>query len=103
MFFVITGWVVFRSENISFAWEYLKTMFGIGASIILDSQAISYLQNYGVYLLTGIIFCFPIVSLIKKKIYISKKVLYILVFLLFVVSISFTIKGSYNPFIYFNF
>lgn len=103
MFFVIIGWVVFRSENISFAWEYLKTMFGIGASIILDSQAISYMQNYGVYLLTGIIFCFPIVSLIRKKINISKKVLYILVFLLFVVSISFTIKGSYNPFIYFNF
>ena len=56
-----------------------------------------------VYILVGIAFCFPIISLLKRKINISKNLLFVLAFILFVLSVSFTIKGSYNPFIYFNF
>lgn len=103
MLFVIIGWVLFRAENIADAWRYLKTMFGFNHASVFDLQAASYLQNYGLYILVGIAFCFPIISLLKRKINISRNLLFVLAFILFVLSVSFTIKGSYNPFIYFNF
>ena len=103
MLFVIIGWVLFRAENIADAWRYLKTMFGFNHASVFDLQAVSYLQNYGLYILVGIAFCFPIISLLKRKINISRNLLFVLAFILFVLSVSFTIKGSYNHFIYFNF
>lgn len=107
MFFVIMGWVIFRAESIGEAWTYIKTMFGIGSAGLLDETALFYLSNYKFYLIAGILCCFPIVPLVKKKINAEKPAVKIVsgLFLLaiFILSLTFIIKGSYNPFIYFNF
>lgn len=107
MLFVIIGWVLFRSESISAALEYLQTMFFMSGAELFDDKAIFFLDNYKFYLVAGILACFPIMPKIKEKIKTGRKVYesiaVIALFITFIVSLTFTIKGSYNPFIYFNF
>lgn len=107
MLLVIVGWVVFRASDISSAWSYLKDMFGFGALPIYDDTTVFYLSNYSFFLLLGIVCCFPIIRTLKKKIN-TDKIGYIVIsgivlILMFLISVTYTIKGTYNPFIYFNF
>lgn len=107
MFFVIIGWVLFRAESIGAAIDYLKTMFGIGAVKLADTTTVFYLSNYKFYFIAGILCCFPIIPFVKKKIDTSKPIIKIAagiaLLTVFLLSLTFIIKGSYNPFIYFNF
>lgn len=107
MFFVIIGWVLFRAESISAALDYLKTMFFVSGTELFDEKALFFLDNYKFYLIAGILACFPIMPKIKEKIKTGRKlyetISVIALFITFIISLTFTIKGSYNPFIYFNF
>ncbi len=107
MLFVIIGWVLFRAESLTQAVDYLKTMFFASGAQLFDEKALFFLDNYKFYLGAGIVACFPIVQKLKEKIKINEIVYgyisVICVFIMFVISLTFTIKGSYNPFIYFNF
>lgn len=107
MLFVILGWVLFRADNISYGINYIKSMFAMSGNIFIDSSAkLYFLENRYFYL--GAILCsLPLKDIIGKKINLNSKVadgLYtVMTLLLFVISASYIIKGSYNPFIYFNF
>ena len=107
MLFVILGWVLFRADNLSGAFKYMGAMFGIGASSLYDSETLMYLSSYKVYFIFGILACFPILKKIKEKIKIKPQIYNavsaVCLMALFIISLSFMIKGSYNPFIYFNF
>ncbi len=107
MLFVIIGWVLFRAESLSEAFGYLQTMFFCSGAEIFDPKALFFLDNYKFYLVAGIIACFPIAPKIKEKIKIKsnvyESVAAALLLATFIISLTFTIKGSYNPFIYFNF
>lgn len=107
MLFVIIGWVLFRSESIPDALEYLRTMFFMSGSELFDEKALFFLDNYKFYLVAGILACFPIVPKLREKIKINPKlydaITTVALFVTFIISLTFTIKGSYNPFIYFNF
>lgn len=107
MLFVIIGWVLFRADSLSFAFDYLKTMFFVSGAEMFDSKTLFFLDNYKFYLIAGIIACFPIAPKIREKIKINKNVYEFIasvaLLITFIISLTFTIKGSYNPFIYFNF
>jgi len=110
MAFVCLGWLVFRAENLSAAWDYLRNMFGAGAAAAGDTF-LYYIDNYIVYLVAAVVFSLPAAPWLRKKIDALPKaprtvcdVLYTVgLIALFLVSVSFVVKGSYNPFIYFNF
>ena len=104
MLFVVLGWVLFRSESIGNALSYMASMFGIGAKLY-DGYMLTYLSSYKVYFIAGILACFPIQKLFKDKINskVYNCVSAAVLFVLFVLSLSFMVKGAYNPFIYFNF
>ena len=107
MFFLIIGWVIFRSDNFSVLKQYLGYMFGIGSNGIVDSMAIDYIKFSGIALVVGIIASFPIGKFIKEKIKINNNIKDILemifVVIIFILSILVCIRSTYNPFIYFNF
>ncbi len=107
MLFVIIGWVLFRADTIGDALAYLKTMFGISGAEFFDDKSIFFLDNYKFYLAAGLLASFPIVPKLKEKFKLGGKlyeaVSVIALFVVFVITLTFTIKGSYNPFIYFNF
>lgn len=105
LLFVILGWVLFRADTISAAISYMGSMFGLTSNIFCDELILTYISYNKFYLFFGIIACFPIYRLIKPKM--NQKLYHILssaiIFVSLIISISFMIKGSYNPFIYFNF
>ncbi|MBR2674875.1 MAG: MBOAT family protein [Mogibacterium sp.] len=109
MLFVIFGWVLFRAESISAAAEYMKAMAGMGCPLINDGF-LEYFRQSAVYLIMAIIGSTPLVSRILKKRDANTgagKVLTVVTALyligIFIVSVSFIVKDTYNPFIYFNF
>lgn len=105
LFFVIIGWVLFRSDTLSDAITYLGVMFGAN-HILIDTRFMIFLSNYSVFLIIGLVCSLPIHSYIVKK---SKDSSFIntvyelSVMVIFMITLCFMIKGTYNPFIYFNF
>ena len=67
-----------------------------------DSTALLWLRESAWCIIPGILFSAPLFKRIaeKKAFALLSPILYLL---LFVLSVSYLIKGGYNPFIYFNF
>ncbi len=106
IFFVIMGWVVFRSASLGDALSYIGYMFGAGNVSAFDGAFWGYLGEFGVMLAVAALCSAPIAEYVKVKIKknIVLDILYILCLTgLFALCISSLISSSYNPFIYFNF
>lgn len=107
LFFVMLGWVLFRADNVTDAFNYIGVMFGVGSSGLYDSTFLMYISNFKIYIIVGILASFPILKKIKTCKWVNLKIYHVIstvcLMTLFIVSLSFMIKGSYNPFIYFNF
>lgn len=99
-------WVLFRAENIQAAVAHIKVMMGIGANPLWDDTAAFYLlENYTVLIL-AIIVSIPIIKTLNQKPKFSRVFTAIrpfFVLLVLLLCIAYMVKGSYNPFIYFNF
>ena len=109
LFFVLIGWVVFRVETLGDFGKYLSAMFG-GTGIFTDDMFFGYFADKAVIFLFAIVFSFPTAKKVNE--YCKnhsllgniQNVLYpIVLFALFLASSAYIVKGSYNPFIYFNF
>ncbi len=105
MLFVILGWVMFRADSLSEAVVYLGNMFG-SSGCLVDNYASYTLTENWIYFLVGIIASIPVLSKIGSKL--EKKPIGICIttagwLVVFLVTIAYMVKGTYNPFIYFNF
>ena len=91
----------------SIAMSYIMSMFGIGASSIIDSMAIDYIKTSGLIIVIGAILSTPAISIVWKKININNNIKSILKvstsILIFIFSVLSCVASTYNPFIYFNF
>lgn len=113
MFFVIIGWLLFRTETITYAKDYLVAMFGIGEQGLISSQGIYYLVEYKYLFIISIIASIPIYPAIQKRLdKISNSWLKVLVMdyikplfliVLFLLCIMYLVNSTFNPFIYFRF
>lgn len=106
LIFVI-GWVMFRADNMSYAWAYIQNMFGF-----ISEHKITY--NIGYYVAESELLVFavalmcavPLFSRILtippqyKKCYSLINIWLLFLFLMSLASIS---AATYNPFIYFRF
>lgn len=101
------AWVLFRADGLGQAAGYLAAMFGQGAGLWSAETGLFFRENWTV-LLAGAIFAAPAAPALRdwaaKRSSIVLDVGYALMAAcVFLVSASFIIKGTYNPFIYFNF
>ena len=115
MFAVNLGWVIFRSENLIGAGNYIRCMFGLGGNGFFSDYAWMYLREYGIFFIIGAFFCVPIGRrcnyLIINNIMLRGKISRALADVcypammmgVFLLCITYLVKGSYHPFIYFNF
>lgn len=110
LFVVTIGWILFRADNISNAWKYIKTMFGLGLGKTPGFSVGWYLNKWVlVVLVVSIISVAPIFTNIYNKVKekVSGNVIIILesicLWILFGISIIRIVSGTYNPFIYFRF
>lgn len=107
---IMLGWVLFRSDSLANAGRYITAMFVGGASSVADITGISYLREYLITILVGLVCATPVFRVIRAKVCNMPKlgpVLltagYILQLMLFLMSVSALIMNAHNPFIYFNF
>ena len=131
MLVVIIGWVIFRSESIQAAGSYIGSMFNFVTNGFYNNYTYMFLKEFWVFFLASIMFSVPLASILNqfmvKGIILNKsidrnfpydehslykeapfaKVINILypaaMILLFLVCTAYLVKGSYNPFIYFQF
>lgn len=106
LLFVMLGWILFRSDDLSSALQYFGTMVGIGSKGLCDASTLEYIQRYLIYFIAGIICCFPIIHNLNIKL--RKNMIYSVLYIvamsaILIVSIMFIFSNAYNPFIYFNF
>ena len=105
MLFVVLGWVIFRSPDITSAAGYILFMFGKTGEFIDPAFAVN-IRQVSVYLLFGVVFSFPVIRKIKEKTKentVTDIVYIVLMTALFILSLASIVSSSYNPFIYFNF
>ena len=105
---VVIGWVIFDTNTLTDAANYIKIMFGFGNNIFIDNLAKYVLTNNFIILLLGLI-C----STKLLKIYINKVkstfrendvfLITAINLLILIISISYLVGASYNPFLYFRF
>ncbi len=107
IFIFLIGWVMFRSETMPYAWEYLKNMFGL-----IPEHDIAYDLSYYIDHIEMITFSIAILCsmpVFSKILALSDKHTLVKCFvntwllILFIVSTAMIASSTYNPFIYFRF
>ncbi len=110
LFLVTLGWVIFRSLNLYEAGKYISYMFGLSYNGFFSDYTLMFIKEYSVFFILGIVFSTPIAKYANKLIVENTKGTKLLeyvypfaIMILFIIVLSYLVKGSYNPFIYFNF
>lgn len=107
IFIFVIGWVIFRADNISYAWNYLLNMFGV-LHINYDDITLNiryYVDNIEIITFFAAILC--TVPLFKNMLNVKNKIAHgfvnLWLLILFFLSTCSIAAGTYNPFIYFRF
>lgn len=111
MITVICGWVLFRSSDLGYATEYLGRMFLWSSPKFMQGSTVFYFREYALFFVAALVFSFPLSSYLQKRLnnaaagirflyFAGRNTLYFASFYLSVIDL---LKGTYNPFIYFNF
>ena len=103
---VMISFIIFNGSALNEAIKNIGGLFGIGNVTLLSNESIYYFKSYFIIILVGILASTPI----AKNICLNKKMNKIInilepIFLLviFMISTSYIIDGSFNPFLYFRF
>lgn len=105
LFIIIIGWVMFRAENLTYAWAYIKNMLGLLETKNV-THSIEFYYNY------SDISVFAICVLLSMPLFrniIDRNNIYIRILVnawtlvLLYLSIAVLAASTYNPFIYFRF
>lgn len=110
LFFINCQWILFRAEDFRTAGSLMKHLFVGGPDLLADHRTIVLLRDYSVYLGFALLFCFPIVPWIERKVQdnrtcrtVFEVIRGLAVLFLFAVAVSFVVSGQNNPFVYANF
>lgn len=102
LLFVILGWVFFNSPTIGDGARYISSMFN--STVLSDSLALTMLSENWLVIALGLMLSTPIYANLKKRLASSHQwVECCVVTCVYLLSFIFVVKGSYSPFIYFNF
>ncbi|QYE99470.1 MBOAT family O-acyltransferase [Paraclostridium sordellii] len=106
---VMIGWIFFRANSFTYAFNYIKLLFGLDNNLLYNNSTIMYLNDYGYVIVLSIIFSMPIIPVLKNKLhefkashayYIIKSIVYMFMFGAIVIEL---VNSTYNPFLYFRF
>ena len=103
----ILGWVIFRSDNINYAFVYIKNMFGLIEINNVTYNLPYYIDIYEIIAFIAALVCsmpvFRNILNIQKDRTILYSFINLLIFSLFLLSCMTIAASTYNPFIYFRF
>ena len=106
LFIVMISFIIFNGDGISTILENIGGLFGIANIPLITNESIYYLKSYAIVIIVGIIGATPICKKIANKERL-KKIINIIepicLLLILVISTSYIVDGSFNPFLYFRF
>lgn len=107
IFIFLIGWVMFRAPNMTYAWDYLKNMFGFISKHTLSHDFIYYVDHiellaFGVAVLCSMPLFTKMLTLSDKHV-VLKSLINVWLIVLFILSTALIASSTYNPFIYFRF
>ena len=100
LFFILIGWLIFFSDDMSLLTKYIPKIFA--NPNIIDTEFIFYIKNYMIFLVSGIVLSIPLIEKIKET-KITKALTVVIYIFLFILCICQLSGDSYNPFLYFRF
>lgn len=110
LFFVAISFVIFSASGLSDAISRIGGLFGAENIPLISKSFIFNLKNYLFVIVLGIIGATPLLVNVKNRICQNKKLAYIIdiceipvLLLLLIISTSYLVDGSFNPFLYFRF
>ncbi len=107
IFIFVIGWVMFRANDMSYAWAYIKNMFRITSTHNEIYPLAYYVDRFEIIMLIVATICsIPIFSKLLQKCEenkILKGIVNIWLIFLLIASTMFIANSTYNPFIYFRF
>ncbi len=105
IFAFLIGWVMFRSETMSYAWQYIKNMFGLVRVHDISYGMGYYIDNFEIIIFVCAILCsMPLFNkLLEVKNKFGRTLINIWLLILFILSAATIASSTYNPFIYFRF
>ena len=101
LFVILVSWVLFAQNSLGEAISYLKVMFGLTNSPIINTNTLYLLTNFYVLLILGVLFSTPLMKNIKAKL--PEWVLYLFYVAVLVLSTAYLVDATFNPFLYFRF
>lgn len=105
MIIVIFTFVIFNATDMTEAFEYIKSMCGIGNIPLSSPELMYYMKSYFVTIVIAIIGAIPLPKSIANKL--PEKVTMVLepivLLILLTMITAYLVDGSFNPFLYFRF
>ncbi len=108
-------WVLFRADTLQDALHYLGAMFLVDTPLLWSDQVSYYLQQNAFTLVLAVMACWPSATWLRGRLCrlgeragrdlmpLWDAACALCLGAVFLISAAFLVKGSYNPFIYFNF
>lgn len=108
LFVIMFGWIFFASNDLGSAFSYIGGMFGLQSNGFIDQAFLQAIQSSWVYLVIGVLWCTPCLSILNTKIqtfishdlWLIKPLLTICAWLLIMM---FMVSSTYQSFLYFKF
>ena len=110
LFIVMISFIIFNANTMNTAWHDIIGLFGFNKEAFINTYTIYYLKSYLLVIIIAIIASTPIPKNIINKLNKNKslnKVINLLepifIIILLLITTSYLIDNSYNPFLYFRF
>lgn len=104
---IVVVTVLIRSQSIAHAFDFYKTMFFMSGSPLWNANTALFVKEFGLFFLLSVIISLPVGGFLQKALRIPERAMEIVrgagLLAAAVISITYVVSGSYNPFIYFNF
>ena len=100
---VFIGWMIFAFDDSKYLFGFIKA---ITSNKFVDSAFLYYFKNYFLILVIATLFSLPVYPKVKEKINnsIFTSLLSISIYvILFIITLSYLVSDTYNPFLYFRF
>ena len=100
---VFIGWMIFAFDDSKYLFGFIKALT---SNKFVDSAFLYYFKNYFVILVIATLFSLPVYSKVKEKMNntIFTSLLSISIYvILFIITLSYLVSDTYNPFLYFRF
>lgn len=102
LFMIPISWLMFASTDLNFIAEYLQRLVGIAGVVVFENDYISYVQDYGLVFIIGLILSITPIhatfDIIKKKFFVKAILILVLVYAVYGMYM-----GLNDPFMYFKF